>query len=165
MGQLIAPTQNARSPPRTASPSRERGFTLLEMLIVLALMGLIAALVLPRMGSGVSTGELKSAARQLASGLRFARDTAVSRRVETALEIDVDKRSFRVPLSSEPHRLPPAIDLKVYTAQQDIVNEQVGAIRFFPDGGSNGGKITVASGERKYEVSIDWLTGRVAISE
>jgi general secretion pathway protein H len=45
------------------------------------------------------------------------------------------------------------------------VNERQGAIRFFPDGGSNGGRVTVASGERKYEVDVDWLTGRVAILE
>ena len=43
------------------------------------------------------------------------------------------------------------------------MSERQGSIRFFPDGGSNGGRITVASGERKYEVDVDWLTGRVAI--
>jgi general secretion pathway protein H len=53
--------------------------------------------------------------------------------------------------------------LKLFTAQKDLVDEKVGSIRFFPDGGSNGGRITVASGERKFEVDVDWLTGRVAI--
>jgi len=48
-------------------------------------------------------------------------------------------------------------------SQYDIVNEKTGSIRFFPDGGSNGGRITVASGDRKFEVDVDWLTGRVAI--
>ena len=55
------------------------------------------------------------------------------------------------------------VGLKLFTAQKDIVNEKTGAIRFFPDGGSNGGRITVAAGVRKYEVDVDWLTGRVAI--
>ena len=36
-------------------------------------------------------------------------------------------------------------------------------LRFVPDGGSNGGRITVASGARKFDVDVDWLTGRVAI--
>ena len=39
----------------------------------------------------------------------------------------------------------------------------MGSIRFYPDGGSNGGRITVASGARKFDVDVDWLTGRVAI--
>jgi general secretion pathway protein H len=38
-------------------------------------------------------------------------------------------------------------------------------VRFFPDGGSNGGRITLAAGDRKYDVDVDWLTGRVAILE
>ncbi len=53
--------------------------------------------------------------------------------------------------------------IKLFTAQRDVVNENVGAIRFFPDGGSNGGRITLAAGERKFDVDVDWLTGRVAI--
>mgnify|MGYP000847687737 CR=1 FL=1 len=59
--------------------------------------------------------------------------------------------------------LPPKVDLKLFTAQSDLLNERQGAIRFFPDGGSNGGRVTVSSGERKFEVDVDWLTGRVAI--
>ena len=47
------------------------------------------------------------------------------------------------------------MQLKLFTAQKDIVNESLGAIRFFPDGGSNGGRITVASGDRKYEVDVN----------
>jgi general secretion pathway protein H len=59
--------------------------------------------------------------------------------------------------------LPARVDLKLFTAQNDLVDGNVGSIRFFPDGGSNGGRITVAAGERKFDVDIDWLTGRVAI--
>jgi len=61
--------------------------------------------------------------------------------------------------------LPPRVELALFTAQNDIVNENTGAIRFYPDGGSNGGRITVGAGARKYEVDVDWLTGRIAILE
>ena len=43
------------------------GVTLLELLIVLSIMAIVAALVLPMFGGGVSTGELKGAARQVAA--------------------------------------------------------------------------------------------------
>ncbi len=63
------------------------------------------------------------------------------------------------------HKLARQLELKLFTAQRDLVNDNVGAIRFFADGGSNGGRITLAAGERKFNVDVDWLTGRVAILE
>ena len=132
--------------------------TLIEILVVLSIMAIGAALVVPMVsGAGASTGDLKTAARELAAGLRLARSEAITERHETVLTLDLEKRSFRVAKSAR------EVELKLFTAQSDLVSERQGAIRFFPDGGSNGGRITVSSGERKYEVDVDWLTGRVAI--
>jgi len=141
------------------------GVTLLELMIVLVLMGLIAALTIPIFGSGVSTTELRSAARELAAGLRLARGQAIAQRSEATLQLDVATRSFSVPPDPRVHALPNGIELKLFTAQRDLVSDNVGAIRFYPDGGSNGGRVTLAAGERKYDVDVDWLTGRVAILE
>ena len=140
-----------------------RGFSMLEMLVVLAIIAMASALIIPMSGKGVSTTELKSAARQLAAGLRLARSEALSQRRETFLVLDVAKRRFKVDQDPKEYPLPRDVELKLFTAQRDLVDEKIGSIRFFPDGGSNGGRITVASGERKYEVDVDWLTGRVAI--
>jgi general secretion pathway protein H len=144
---------------------RSYGLSLLELLIVLALMAIIASVVIPIFGPGVSTTELKRSARELAAGLRLARSQAIAQRTESLLELDVANRAFRVPPDPTVHSMPEGIQLKLYTAQRDLVSEQLGAVRFFPDGGSNGGRITVAAGDRKYDVDIDWLTGRVAILE
>jgi general secretion pathway protein H len=137
--------------------------TLLELLIVLAIMAIVAAMVIPMFGSGVSSTALKSAARQVAAGLRLARSEAVATRHDTRLVLDLEHRTFQVEPDARIHALPRELEMKLYTAQSDLVSDRVGAIRFFPDGGSNGGRITLAAGERKYEVDIDWLTGRVAI--
>jgi len=138
--------------------------TMIEILVVLAIMAIGAAIVVPMMGGpGASSGDLRSAARQIAAGLRHARSEAISTRRETVLTLDLEKRSFRVAQEPRDIALPAKVELKLFTAQSDLVNEKQGAIRFFPDGGSNGGRVTVASGERKYEVDVDWLTGRVAI--
>ena len=141
----------------------QRGVTLLELLIVIALMAIVAGFVIPRFGGPISTSELRASARQLAAGLRLARSEAVSERRETFLVLDVAGKRFKVDNDPHEHRLPSKVELKLFTAQNDLVSESVGSIRFFPDGGSNGGRITVASGERKFDVDIDWLTGRVAI--
>ena len=138
--------------------------TMIEILVVLAIMALGAAIVVPMVGgTGASNSDLRSAARQIAAGLRHARSEAIAQRRETVLTLDLEKRSFRVAQEPRDVALPAKIEIKLFTAQSDLVNERQGAIRFFPDGGSNGGRVTVASGERKYEVDVDWLTGRVAI--
>ncbi len=144
-------------------PHRAAGVSLLELLIVLAIMGFVAALAIPMLGSGPSGTELRSTARQLASGLRLARSEAVALRRETFLLLDVAERRFKVGSDPREHALPRGVELKLFTAQKDLVDDKVGSIRFYPDGGSNGGRITVGTGERKYEVDVDWLTGRVAI--
>jgi len=150
-------------PARSRRPRRVMGMTLLELLIVLSIMALIAAMVVPMFNGRVSNTELKSAAREVAAGLRFARSDAVATRHETRVVLDLEQRTFRIDRDARVHKLPKEVDLKLFTAQSDIVDGKTGAIRFFPDGGSNGGRVTIAAGERKYEVDVDWLTGRVAI--
>jgi len=142
-----------------------RGVTLLELLVVLVLMAIVAAVALPMFSGAVSNTELKSAARQVAAGLRYARSEALAGKRETVVVYDLERRVFRVDRDPREHPLARGIEMKLTGAQSDIANEHVGAIRFFPDGGSNGGRVTVAAGERKFDVDIDWLTGRVAIND
>lgn len=147
------------------SPRRRpaAGVTLIELLVVLAIMALLTAVVMPMLGPGVSTTELRGAARQVASGLRLARTEAMATRNETFVTLDLEGRRFMVGKSPQAHPLPREIEIKLFTAQMDLVDEKTGAIRFYPDGGSNGGRVTLAAGERKFEVDVDWLTGRIAI--
>ena len=161
----MAPTRTSRAGELAVAAGRHRvaGVTLLELLIVLMIMAFVTAIVIPIFPGGVSNTELRGAARALASGLRLARSEAVSQRRETFLVLDVANRRFKVDRDPQEHALPRDVELKLFTAQKDLVDDKVGSIRFYPDGGSNGGRITVGSGDRKYEVDIDWLTGRVAI--
>lgn len=142
-----------------------RGFTLLEVLIVITLIAL-AYTLLPRMFfSGVSGAELKSNVRQVAGGLKLARDAAIYSRKPAFLSLDLANRSFTVDGEAQVYQLHPEVELKLYTSQDDLVSDTVGTIRFYADGSSNGGRVTVGSGGRSYLIDIDWLTGRVTIED
>lgn len=142
---------------------RQAGFTLIELLVVTLIMVMAYSLVGPLVSTGVSGTELKASARQLAAGLRKARSEAISRRHETALTVDVQERRFQLSGDQRIYRLPGNIEVKLFTAQSELVNQNTGAIRFYPDGGSTGGRITIAAQGRKYDVDVNWLTGQVAI--
>lgn len=143
----------------------QRGFTLLELLLVLVIAAAGYALLV-RVGTGGASGaELKSAARSVAAGLREARGAAIAAQDTRALTLDLEKRSMEVSDGGRPRSLPRRLDLKLYTAQSEIVDDKRGAIRFYPDGSSTGGRVTLASGQRTLLVDVDWLTGRVSIKE
>ena len=126
------------------------------------MLGLFA-LVPPIFNQGVSGTELKAAARKVAAGLRKVHAQAITKKQEAALTMDVDARRFELTGDKQVYQLPEKIDVTLYTAQSEITQNKNGAIRFFPDGSSTGGRVTLASGERKYLVDVDWLTGRVGI--
>jgi general secretion pathway protein H len=142
-----------------------RGFTLFELLLVLVIMASGYALVVRFASGGVSGAELKSAARTVAAGLRDARGSAIAAQDSTALTLDLEKRTIEVSGGHRARALPERLDMKLYTAQSEIVDDKRGAIRFYPDGSSSGGRVTLAAGERKLLIDVDWLTGRVTIKE
>ena len=144
-----------------------RGFTLLELMVVLVILTLIAALAPPLLsGLGITT-ELRGSARQLAAGLRAARSAAITQQRAATVTVDLENRTFK--LSSDPRiiGLPSQdkIEIKLYTAQSELLSDKTGNIRFFPDGSSTGGHITLADDKIEYRVNVDWLTGRVNIED
>jgi general secretion pathway protein H len=144
---------------------KQQGFTLIEIVLVMLLAVAIYAVLLAIPSRGGSIGDLKASARVLASGLRQAQSTAMVTKRDAVLTLDVEAREFAMPGDTTARKLPDGIDLKLYTAQSEVTSDRKGAIRFYPDGSSTGGRITVSTGERKYLVNVDWLTGRVSIDE
>ena len=142
-----------------------RGFTLLEMIVVITIIGLAYTLLPKMIFSGVSGAELRSNARAVATGLRITRDAAINTKRETVLSLDMENRMFTLPNDPKLHKLNDQLDVKLYTSAADLISDKVGTIRFFPDGSSNGGRVTVAAGERGFEIDVDWLTGHVTISD
>ncbi|HRD65357.1 MAG TPA: GspH/FimT family protein [Candidatus Competibacter sp.] len=148
-----------------ARRTEQQGFTLLELLVVLVMAVLLVALVPPLLSGMSGAAELRSAARQLAAGLRFARNEAVARQREAVLTLDLVRRRFAVSGDPREIALPESLALHLYTAQSELLDQATGNIRFFPDGSSTGGAITVSGAKLAYRVNVDWLTGAIAIVE
>jgi general secretion pathway protein H len=149
-------------PPR---PRRRGGFTLIELLIVVAIAAIAVTITPPLIAQAMPGVELKSAARQLAAALRYARSRAATAREESTLTVDVEARTFRVSGREQTQRLSERLHIELIAAAAETPGEQVGAIRFYPEGGSSGGRITLKRDERQTAVDVDWLTGRIRILE
>lgn len=140
-----------------------RGFTLVELLIVLVIGGLMLSVVPPLFSKGVTGVELRAAAREVAAALRYARSRAINRHVESTVTVNLADKRYEISGRRGTRTLPQGADIKLDTARSQTRSQTTGAFRFYPDGSSTGGQITLSSGPLRYVVDIHWLTGRVAI--
>jgi general secretion pathway protein H len=143
---------------------RLNGFTLLELMVVLVIMVLVYTLTIPAISTLIPGVELKGATRQISAGLRKARSRAVTIKQESTLTLDVEQRKFSISGDEKIYDIPSGLDLNLITARSEQLGPDVGAIRFYPDGSSTGGSITLASGELEYIVDVNWLTGQVNVA-
>jgi len=138
------------------------GFTLLEVLLAMTLLVVAASLTLPALVRPTAT-ELRTATGTVVAGLRRARDEAVSRGQAAVLTLDLDRHRFTVSGVPGSRTLPERVALRLFTARSELEAGNRGRIRFFPDGSSTGGRITLRSEANAYLVDVDWLTGQVRV--
>lgn len=141
-----------------------KGFTLIEILVGLAILTLILTLVPPLFTNVIASTQLKSATRTLGSGLKQARSEAISKQRETTLTLDVETRQFALGGKQHQLDLPKDTKLLLIAANTEQLSEQQAAIRFFPDGSSTGGRIELSNHRNEYTIDVNWLTGKVKIS-
>lgn len=149
----------------SAEASRCKGFTLMEMMLVLALAVAALAIVVPNLSGSRTGAALKGAAQDVASALRYVRGRAITAGGDTEFVLDVESRTYRVSGREKTFVLPNELQITLDSAESEIRSEGVGAIRFFPDGSSTGGRVTLAAGNRKRIVDVNWLTGLVETRE
>lgn len=126
------------------------GFTLIEMIVVIVIMGLVAALVLVRQpwhSAGLNT---EATVRALTEALRVARSRAIAQ--DRDVSVVTRPGGFAVD-GGTTWALPAGEAL----SQSQVI--------FMPDGGSSGTTILLVAGTRRFAISSNWLTGRVATRE
>ncbi|MGR8998833.1 MAG: GspH/FimT family pseudopilin [Gammaproteobacteria bacterium] len=143
---------------------REKGFTLLELIIVLFILVLGFSVLGFNLSSGNETTKVKAAARDIGSALRYARGQALISHHETTVTLDLARNTYTVSDRDKVYSLPEEIDVTVVTAQSEL-NEGLASVRFFPDGSSTGGRITLEWGDVGWQIDINWLTGQIELEE
>lgn len=143
---------------------RQRGFTLVEILVVVAIIGLAMAVVAGAMGMSLAGQQVRGASRDLVASLRYTRGQAIVKREQQVLLFNLDERSYRAPGRS-PIELPEKFEIAVETARQEMLASGEVGIRFYPDGSSTGGNVEISRGDVVWRIDINWLTGEVNLRE
>ena len=144
---------------------QHKGFTLIELLLVIVIIAMAVAVAAPNIGSGNQTASLNAAAREIASALRFARGHALTHRKESMVMINLEDNSYSITDRKKQYKISKDITVILDLAQSQIIDEDHGGVRFFPDGSSTGGRITLEIGENKRQLDINWLTGQAEIDD
>jgi general secretion pathway protein H len=144
-------------------PGRQRGFTLVEILIVLGLMALVSAMLVPLLAPSPAR-TLQTSSSELAQHLRETRRAALSQRRFRSLAIDTEQRRFQVDDGERWRALPDGMTVEVTTARSLLDSASVGRIAFNPDGSSSGGRIVLALDGHARRIDVEWLTGKVRVA-
>ena len=137
----------------TSAADRTRGsggFTLIEMIVVLAILAIAVGLVLPMFGSRGSGAELAAAAGRVRTAIAAARATAIAEdravvfRGDSAGGYWLDGRHQGLDMDAR--------DLRILTSGNALIS-------FFPSGGSSGGRVVVQGPYSRREIAVDAVTG------
>lgn len=132
--------------------------------MVLVIVALMATVVGVSVSRSITGAEVRTASRDLMAALRYTRGQAILTRSEQTLSVDVEKREYQAP-GKQVVTIPDDMTMRLLTARTERTGDSSGTIRFFPDGSSTGGKVTLAAGEREWVVTVGWLTGEIAREE
>src|SRR3546814_693905 len=111
--------------------------------------------------SDVCSSDLRNATKTLAAQLRYTRAAAIHTGEPRVLALDVDAANWHT--GQREGDLPGKPTLDVLTAAQEQVRAGEARFRFFPDGSSTGGSITLSKGNAQWRIDVLWLTGAIHI--
>jgi len=170
---------------------KNRGFSLLDLLIVLMILGIMGVILAPQLYSMMTEARLNEAAREMVSGLQYAQSLAVIHQRPFGLKADVDGNWFRVfdyqhrDDSNPHHDETPAVDAygvvinpldkNWYLVDLDTTHTYEGVninaaptdgmISFYPDGHSSSDDsffVLTYGGDTK-TITVDGTTGKIRV--
>lgn len=149
--------------PHRAARNGARGFSLIELVVVVALIAVLSALAAGAMGGGLKGLQLRSAAKDVAARLRFTRTRAIATAQPQRFVIDPAAHTWEAP-DGRHGALPDTLRIAFTGARETQPARGQGAIVFFPDGASTGGRVSLSRDGATWNVDVAWLTGEVTLA-
>ena len=147
---------------KNSASGRATGFTLIEMLVVLTIVALALAIVVPAVSKSMVVS-VHDIARDVQISLRQARAKAVSEQQSTLFWIDIEQHQY-LNHKNKSKSFSENITMRAKVASREVQDQKAG-IRFFPDGSSTGGRLIMSDATTAVQVDVDWLTGRVSVTD
>lgn len=139
-----------------------RGFSLIELLVVLVIMTTITSIVVVSFSSQLSSLKLKYQVRNILSSIQKTRLDAIKSGHETLWTLDLDSRRYWS-AQHKKNTYPSALKVVMDTASRERISSTKARIRFFPNGASTGAKVLISNERSTYVINVDWLTGLASI--
>lgn len=150
---------------------RRRAFTYLELILVIAILGIVAGIAVPRFGNFIARRRVDAAATRIATDLALARREAKfsSSTLTVSFNVGADSytlvgmddpdhagREYAVPLTEEPYNA--SITSADFGGDFEVIFDGYGV----PD---SGGTLVVAVGSYRKTLTLNADTGRVTVSD
>ena len=145
-------------------PHRVRGVSLLEMLLVVALIAGASVLAMAAFGGGMAGLQLRSEAREIAAQLRFTRTHAIATGQPQRFTINPQAHAWTGPRNRS-GTVPDTLGVTFTGARELQPSEGEGAIVFFADGASTGGRVQLRREQAAWNIDVAWLTGEVKLRQ
>jgi general secretion pathway protein H len=147
--------------PRNSSKVRPYGFTLLELLVVFAILGLVVAFVPTALVKLQEAVQYQDLVRNVVSDLRQVKQQSQAQGVPKRFVVNLKDKTYGV--EGAPMRsIPQAISVKATVGTSLISNDGLAQWVFLPDGGATGGTLELirpsSAGTR---IRVDWFAGEI----
>ncbi len=152
----------------------KKGFTLLELLLVLALIGLITGVIMPRLDGSLSGIKLRSAANKVVAMLRYARSRTAAEQLP--YRVVFDRKRGRVLFEAvedeegsvgrgkrKSYQLPEEVEIADLHIPGESSGRNMAGFVFDPRGSCSGGEVVLTSGRQSFRIKLDRITGLVEV--
>ena len=134
------------------------GYTLVELLVVLAIVGLLASAAIPLVLASRPALLARQASRMLGEDLAAARQSAIARDRPVRVLLSTADGTYGVEPYGLHRRLARGLSLAFSGAMRDEID-------FYPDGSTSGGTITVSAKGARDRIDVRWPAGQIAVHD